>query len=193
MPIAFCQPPFRSSANWVGCDFAISLVGPEVMFWEPVPKVVLSPAQNIRGLRTVCAMAALQFGRFAPVKLWKLGLLFSAPPERVKSSLVRNYSRMAEHPTPGTYLMIKMPLGFSLLVFLVCAPLCAVAQGTSQPNGVRSGYAGTNSSRATTQSPTNSPSGSPSRSSAGTSQGRSEGALGLTPQLQKEMGISRQQ
>src|ERR1700744_371442 len=96
-------------------------------------------------------------------------------------------------PTSGTYPMIKMRLAFLPLLFLVGTPLCALAQGVSQQNGVRSGYVGTNSPGATSQRPINSPSNSPSRSSAGTGQGRTEGALGMTPQLQKETGISRQQ
>jgi hypothetical protein len=77
-----------------------------------------------------------------------------------------------------------------IAVFLLCTPLYALAQGTSLQNGNRSGYVGTSSPGATS---TNSPSGSPSRNSTGTSQSRSEGAYGLTPQLQKELGINRQQ
>jgi hypothetical protein len=87
-------------------------------------------------------------------------------------------------------------VGFLIAVFLLCTPLCALAQGTSQQNGNRSGYVGTSSPGATSTNSTNStnsPSGSPSRNSVGTSQSRSEGAYGLTPQLQKELGINRQQ
>jgi hypothetical protein len=80
-----------------------------------------------------------------------------------------------------------------IAVFLLCTPLCALAQGTSQQNGNRSGYVGTSSPGATSTNSTNSPSGSPSRNSMATSQSRSEGAYGLTPQLQKELGINRQQ
>jgi len=89
--------------------------------------------------------------------------------------------------------MIKMRLGFLIPVFLLCTPLCAQAQGTAQQNGIRSGQVGTSSPGAASPSPANSPSNPPSRNSAGTGQGRSEGALGLTPQLQRELGIHRQQ
>jgi hypothetical protein len=88
--------------------------------------------------------------------------------------------------------MIKT-LGFLIAISLLSMPLRALAQGASQQNGVRSGYVGTSSPGATSQSSTASPSVSPSRNSIGTGQSRSEGAYGLTPQLQKELGISRQQ
>jgi hypothetical protein len=73
--------------------------------------------------------------------------------------------------------------------------LPAVPQGT-YPNGVRSGYAGTNSSSSTTTSAgssTGASSATQASRNLGTGQGRTEGAMGLSPQLQKEMGISRQQ
>jgi hypothetical protein len=83
---------------------------------------------------------------------------------------------------------------FLITISLLCMPPCARAQGTSPQNGVRNGYVGTSSPGATSPSSTNgASSGSPSRNSTGTGQARSEGAYGLTPQLQKELGISRQQ
>jgi hypothetical protein len=97
--------------------------------------------------------------------------------------------------------MIKERLGFFLLiaVFLVCLPLSARAQGTYTQNGIRNGYGG--GSIGTTSSPTstNTAAGSPSsiasgnRNSMGSSQKPAEGTFGLTPQLQKELGIGRQQ
>jgi hypothetical protein len=81
-----------------------------------------------------------------------------------------------------------------MILFLLSASPCALAQGTSQQNNIRGGYVGPSSPSATSQSPANTPSlGSPSRNSTGTGQGRTEGAYGLTPQLQKELGIGRQQ
>jgi hypothetical protein len=88
--------------------------------------------------------------------------------------------------------MIKLRPGFLIAVVLACAPSCTFAQGTSQQNGVRSGYGSTSSPGTTSQGSTNSPSGTASRNSTGSGQGRSEGALGLTPQLQKELGIKQQ-
>ncbi|QPF90301.1 hypothetical protein [Bradyrhizobium commune] len=82
---------------------------------------------------------------------------------------------------------------------LASTPLSAAAQGT-YTNGVRSGYAGTttSSSSSSTATSTGSSAGTASSSiqssrNLGTGQGRTEGAMGLSPQLQKEMGISRQQ
>jgi hypothetical protein len=81
---------------------------------------------------------------------------------------------------------------------LVGTTVSAAAQGT-YPNGVRSGYAGTtsNSSSSTTTSTGSSaataPSSTQSSRNLGTGQGRTEGAMGLSPQLQKELGIGRQQ
>jgi hypothetical protein len=89
--------------------------------------------------------------------------------------------------------MIKTRLGFLIPVFLLCTPLCALAQGTSQQNGIRSGQVGTSSPGAASPSPANSSSSTPSRNSVGTGQSRSQGAFGLTPQLQRELGINRQQ
>jgi hypothetical protein len=88
--------------------------------------------------------------------------------------------------------MIKPRPGFLIAVFLACVPFCAFAQGTSQQTGVRSGYGSTSSPGAASQGSTNSPSSSNSRNSVGSGQSRSEGALGLTPQLQKELGIKQQ-
>jgi hypothetical protein len=88
--------------------------------------------------------------------------------------------------------MIKT-LGFLTTTSLLCMPLYAHAQAVVQQNGIRSGYAGTSSPDTSSAGTTNSPYGSPARNSPGTSQPRSEGAYGLTPQLQKELGISRQQ
>jgi len=70
----------------------------------------------------------------------------------------------------------------------------AAGQGTS-PNGIRSGYLGTSpSSPNSTTTSAGTPSSPTSTSrNVGTGQGRTEGAFGLTPQLQREMGISRQQ
>jgi hypothetical protein len=84
-------------------------------------------------------------------------------------------------------------LGILTVVSLLCMPLHTHAQGTSQQNGTRNGYVGTGSPGMTSISTPNSPAGSPSRNAAGTGQSRSEGAYGLTPQLQKELGIGRQQ
>lgn len=81
---------------------------------------------------------------------------------------------------------------------LIGTTLSAAAQGT-YTNGVRSGYAGTTSnSSSSTATSTGSSAGTTSSSTQaprnlGTGQGRTEGAMGLSPQLQKEMGISRQQ
>jgi hypothetical protein len=81
------------------------------------------------------------------------------------------------------------------LAISIIANGSAWAQGTS-PNGIRNGYGGVTpsppSSSGTTGGSTSNASAA-SRNPAGTNQGRSEGALGLTPQLQKELGISRQQ
>ena len=83
--------------------------------------------------------------------------------------------------------MVKA-LGFVITVSLLSIPLCANAQGTSQQNS-RGGYVGSTSPGAASTS-SNSTAGAP-RTSAGA--GRSEGAFGLTPQHQKELGISKQQ
>jgi len=73
--------------------------------------------------------------------------------------------------------------------------MSAEAQGT-YPNGVRGGYAGSApvSASPTTSSPPPSPAyPAPATRNLGTGQGRSEGAMGMTPQMQKELGITRQQ
>ena len=85
---------------------------------------------------------------------------------------------------------------FVAIALLIGTPLSAAAQGT-YTNGVRSGYAGTTSSSPaapSTGSPTGQITASPQTSrNLGTGQGRTEGAMGLSPQLQREMGLSRQQ
>jgi hypothetical protein len=84
------------------------------------------------------------------------------------------------------------------VALLIGTSLPIAAQGTN-PNGVRSGYAGTTSSSPnSTVTSTGSSAGSasvPAQSSRnlGTGQGRTEGAMGLSPQLQRELGIGRQQ
>ena len=89
--------------------------------------------------------------------------------------------------------MVK-PLGLIVAVSLLGIPLCAQAQGTSQQNGTRGGYVGTNPAGAnSTNSNNGSSAAAPSRNSGGTGKNRTEGAYGLTPQHQKELGISRQQ
>lgn len=86
-----------------------------------------------------------------------------------------------------------------------CAVLLAVAVvlGTSMPaeaqatysNGLRSGYAGSApaSTGPTNTSPSTSPHLPPAGRNLGTGPGRNEGVMGLSPQLQKELGITRQQ
>ena len=87
------------------------------------------------------------------------------------------------------------------LVFLVAALLLstfgsAQAQGT-YPSGVRSGYGGTTTTTTSTstspQTGSSSSTSSGNRNGIGTGQGRPEGALGMTPQLQRELGIGKQQ
>lgn len=70
----------------------------------------------------------------------------------------------------------------------------AYAQGTYS-NGIRNGYAGSapRSTISTTTSPVSPSSPAPTPRNLGTGQGRTEGAMGLTPQLQRELGIGRQQ
>lgn len=77
---------------------------------------------------------------------------------------------------------------------LIATSPSAVAQGT-YPSGVRSGYTGTasGSSTPTTAATGTSSSPAPATRNLGTGQGRTEGAMGFTPQLQKELGIGRQQ
>jgi hypothetical protein len=99
--------------------------------------------------------------------------------------------------------MIKERLGILIATSLLCVPLCARAQGTTYTQGsIRNGYGGGygGGSIGTTSSPpsVNGAAGSASipsvnRNSMGTGQKPAEGALGLTPQLQKELGINRQQ
>jgi hypothetical protein len=93
-------------------------------------------------------------------------------------------------------MMIEGRPVFLAMTLLLGTSLCAQAQGT-YPNGIRNGYGnGTTTAPASTAAaPTGSTSTVPSvnRNSMGTGQSRPEGALGLTPQLQKELGIGRQQ
>jgi hypothetical protein len=71
---------------------------------------------------------------------------------------------------------------------------CAHAQGTYS-NGIRNGYTGSapSSTISTTTSPVSPSNPAPTTRNLGTGQGRTEGAMGLTPQLQRELGIGRQQ
>ena len=85
--------------------------------------------------------------------------------------------------------MVKA-LGFVVTVSLLSMPLCANAQGVSQQSN-RGGSVGSTSPGAASTSSNSIPSAGAPRTSAG--QSRSEGALGLTPQHQKELGISKQQ
>ena len=77
---------------------------------------------------------------------------------------------------------------------LLSTSLSAAAQGTYS-NGVRSGYSGTTSGPPASTTTSTAPSTSPTQSSRnwGTGQGRTEGAMGLSPQMQRETGIGRQQ
>lgn len=94
--------------------------------------------------------------------------------------------------------MIKERLIFLVAIFLLCTPPSIRAQGT-YANGIRNGYGGGSVGAATSPASTNTPAGSPSkissgnRNSIGTGQSPSEGAFGLTPQLQRELGLNRQQ
>jgi hypothetical protein len=69
----------------------------------------------------------------------------------------------------------------------------ALAQNTNS-NGIRSGYGGHFDTQPAKVAPASSSStrssGSPN---LGTGRGRTEGAMGLSPQLQRELGIRRQQ
>jgi hypothetical protein len=80
-----------------------------------------------------------------------------------------------------------------ILVVLLLFGGSAWAQGTNTA-GIRSGY-GAAASPPSTASPGTTSSGASPRpqNSIGTGQRRSEGAFGLSPQLQRELGISRQQ
>jgi hypothetical protein len=95
--------------------------------------------------------------------------------------------------------MIKERLIFLVAIFLLCTPSCIRAQGTYTQNGIRNGYGGGPVGPSTSPASTNTPAGSPSKSSSGnrnsigTGQSLSEGAFGVSPQLQRELGISRQQ
>jgi hypothetical protein len=94
--------------------------------------------------------------------------------------------------------MIKERLGILIATFLLCVPLSARAQGTYTQGGIRQGYGSGSIGPANSPSSANTAAGSASitpsvNRNSGTGQKPSEGALGLTPQLQKELGISRQQ
>lgn len=93
--------------------------------------------------------------------------------------------------------LIGQGLGFLAAIFLLCAPLCAHAQG--YPSGIRSGTNGSAPAAAPAKPsnpgalPNTAPSvGSVGNRNMGTGQGRTEGAMGMTPQLQKELGLNRQ-
>lgn len=82
--------------------------------------------------------------------------------------------------------MIKQRIAASTLALLLLVPVGAQAQGTSPVtrNGATGGSAtgATSSGRAT-----------PATSGTSTSTSRSrEGAMGMTPQLQREVGIKKQ-
>jgi hypothetical protein len=94
--------------------------------------------------------------------------------------------------------MIKERLGILIATFLLCVPLSARAQGTYTQGGIRNGYGGGSIGPAHSPTSANTAAGSASitpsaNRNSGTGQKPSEGAFGLTPQLQKELGISRQQ
>jgi hypothetical protein len=82
---------------------------------------------------------------------------------------------------------IKALLAASLIV---CGS--AWAQGTHS-TGIRGGYGGPAGSSPPTTAPAASSFPSSSTRNLGTGKGRTEGAMGLTPQLQRELGIRRQQ
>jgi hypothetical protein len=92
--------------------------------------------------------------------------------------------------------LIGQGLGFLAAIFLLCAPLCANAQG--YPSGIKSGTNGsTPAAPAKPSNPGALPNTAPSTGAVGnrnmgTGQGRTEGAMGMTPQLQKELGLNRQ-
>jgi hypothetical protein len=83
----------------------------------------------------------------------------------------------------------------ALLVASLIASGAAWAQGTN-PSGTRNGYGG-GYTTATSPTAPSAPAGSTSSPSSatrngGTGQGRTEGAMGLSPQLQRELGVGRQ-
>ncbi|MGY4615544.1 hypothetical protein ACVWZ4_000771 [Bradyrhizobium sp. USDA 4472] len=70
----------------------------------------------------------------------------------------------------------------------------AKAQGTYTITTTRGGYTGsTYGTPDAPKAPATSRYVAPAPRNPGTGQGRTEGAMGLTPQLQRELGISRQQ
>ena len=76
---------------------------------------------------------------------------------------------------------------------LVAASLIAGASAWAQntpSNGIRSGYGAPAGSSTSTTSTSTVSSGTPN---VGTGKRQTEGAMGLTPKLQKELGIRRQQ
>jgi hypothetical protein len=92
-------------------------------------------------------------------------------------------------------LMIGQRLGLLAAILLVCAPVCANAQG--YPSGIKSGTNGSTAAPAKPAKPGAIPNTAPSNGSVGnrnmgTGQAQTEGAMGMTPQLQKELGINRQ-
>lgn len=84
-------------------------------------------------------------------------------------------------------------------IILLGLPALARAQGYNggYSNGMRSGATGAGSyggTSTTTNPSAGYPSTAPSGNrNVGTGQSRPEGALGMTPQLQRELGIGRQQ
>jgi hypothetical protein len=86
--------------------------------------------------------------------------------------------------------MVKA-LGFIVAVSLLGVSPCAHAQGTSQQNS-RGGFGGSSAPGAAPAASNSTPAVAAPRNSMGAGQSR-EGALGLTPQHQKELGISKQQ
>lgn len=81
----------------------------------------------------------------------------------------------------------------ALLVGTLIASGGALAQNTNS-NGIRSGYGSQMGSQPATAAPASSSSTRSSGSrNLGTGRGRTEGAMGLSPQLQRQLGITRQQ
>ncbi len=83
-----------------------------------------------------------------------------------------------------------------IVIALVAASLIAGGSAwaqTTSSNGIRSGYGAPAGSPTSTTPTTSTSTTSSGTRNVGTGQGRTEGAMGLTPQLQKELGIRRQQ
>jgi hypothetical protein len=123
--------------------------------------------------------------------------LLTAAPRQI-FGLAMDHLRSTMREAGGLGIMMKK-LGVLLAVAaLLGTSLSAQAQGTYS-NGIRSGYAGSVPNSTGSPSSTNTSSSgassypAPATRNLGTGRDRSEGAMGLTPQLQKELGISRQQ